>query len=208
MTENPAMINTPHHGVPTRMTTVPAFARRRGAPEDHDIPLRMRRLGELGISLQPVAEFDQFATRIAEAAEAPYAMVNFVTEDEQFFAGLHAPTRAAAEALDAARASAQTSIGRTMTRDRGFCPHVAALKLARVLDDVCQSSRWYGNPVVNDMHIRSYIGAPLMDPDTGVALGTVCAVSNEISNWGKPGLTMIKSLAAELTGLIMDTRIR
>lgn len=184
----------------------PSALRRQTIPADADIPLRMRRLGELGLGLEPVAEFDKFASRIAHEAGAPYAMVNFISEEQQFFAGLHAPSRAAAEALDAARAASQASISRTMTRDQGYCPVVAAIRRARVLDDVCAHPRWYGNPVVNGMNIRSYIGAPLLDPETGIALGTICAVSTEVSDWGRAGLQMIKSMASELTDVIMDAR--
>jgi GAF domain-containing protein len=162
----------------------------------------MRRLADLGLGYHAVAEFDLFAKDLAAAAGTPYAMVNFVGEDQQFFAGLHAPTPAATAALDAARAGFHASMSRVMPRAQGYCPHVAAIKKARVLDDVCEYPRWAGNPVVNGIGIRSYIGAPLVDRQTGVALGTVCAVSTETSAWGRDGLAMIKGKAEELLALI------
>lgn len=172
------------------------------APQDDDIPVRMQRLAELGLGYHPVAEFDNFAAELAKATGAPYAMVNFVRADQQFFAGLHAPSRTEAEALDAARGISQASVDRAMGRDQGYCPHVAAIKLARVLDDVCEYPRWGGNRVVNDLGIRSYIGAPLLDRKTGVALGTICAVNTEPSDWGRRGLELIKAKAEEALELI------
>jgi GAF domain-containing protein len=70
-----------------------------------------------------------------------------------------------------------------------------------VLDDVCDYPRFAGNPVVDEIGIRSYLGAPLIDR-TGVALGTVCVVDIEPRPWGRPGLETIKALAADLVAQI------
>ena len=39
----------------------------------------------------PVPEFDDFARQLARVTGAPYAMVNFIDEERQYFAGLYAP---------------------------------------------------------------------------------------------------------------------
>jgi hypothetical protein len=49
--------------------------------------------------------------------------------------------------------------------------------------------------------VRAYMGAPLIDR-TGTALGTICVVNTEESSWGRPGLEMIKSMAAEVMDMI------
>jgi GAF domain-containing protein len=54
---------------------------------------------------------------------------------------------------------------------------------ALVLDDVCDYPRFAGNPVVDKIGIRSYLGAPLLDDRTGTALGTVCVVATEPRPW-------------------------
>lgn len=70
------------------------------------------------------------------------------------------------------------------------------------------AGRWYwrtsattrascGNPVVDEIGVRSYLGAPLIDR-TGIALGTVCVVDLEPRPWGRAGLETIKTMAAEL----------
>lgn len=171
------------------------------APHDPDIPQRLARLAQLGLGTRPDAEFDQFAARLAAAAHAPYAMVNFVGDEEQYFAGLYGPDSAKADALEAASSASHAAPGRTMSREHGYCPHVVVRRKALVLDDVCAYPRFAVNPVVNSIGVRAYMGAPLIDR-TGTALGTICVVNTEESNWGRPGLEMIKSMAAEVVEMI------
>ncbi|QIP83466.1 GAF domain-containing protein [Streptomyces sp. Tu 2975] len=165
-------------------------------PVDREAPARVRRLRQLGFGERPDAAFDDFARRLAEVAGAPYSMVNFIDEHRQFFAGLHTPsgTHSGGEAGSAAGGAA---VSRFMARDHGYCPHVVVRRKALVLEDVCDYPRFAGNPVVDEIGIRSYLGAPLIDR-TGIALGTVCVVDTEPRPWGRAGLETIKSLAADL----------
>ena len=156
-------------------------------PTDLEVPLRMRRLRELGLGEQPDAEFDEFARRLTDVTGAPFAMVNFISEDRQYFAGLHTVVKG----------DPATTPGLVMDRDHGYCPHVVVRRKALVLDDVCDYPRFAGNPVVDEIGIRSYLGAPLIDR-TGTTLGTICVVDVEPRPWGRPGLETIKSMAAEL----------
>jgi GAF domain-containing protein len=169
-------------------------------PEDKDAPTRTRRLRGLGLGERAEPAFDAFADRLAEVAGVPYAMVNFIDENGQFFAGLHTPdgTGSGDRLLTAAAADGTDhGVGRYMARDHGFCPHVVVRRKALVLEDVCDYPRFAGNPVVDEIGIRSYLGAPLIDR-TGIALGTVCVVDLEPRPWGRAGLDTIKSMAAEL----------
>ncbi|MEU1014278.1 GAF domain-containing protein [Streptomyces sp. NPDC005898] len=151
-------------------------------PVDKEAPARVRRLRGLGIGDRVEPAFDHFAGRLAELTGAPYAMVNFIDEHRQFFAGLHPPG---------------SSVGRYMARDHGYCPHVVVRRKALVLEDVRDFPRFAGNPVVDETGIRSYLGAPLVDR-TGIVLGTVCVVDVEPRRWGRAGLDTIKAMAAEL----------
>ncbi|MBU7600681.1 GAF domain-containing protein [Streptomyces sp. P38-E01] len=168
-------------------------------PEDSEAPLRVVRLRELGIGGVPVAEFDEFARELARLTGAPWAMVNFIDERRQFFAGLHAPT---APGNEPGTAPGRSIPGRVMARDHGYCPHVIARRRALVLEDVCDYPRFAGNPMVDEIGVRSYLGAPLMDR-TGLALGTVCVVAQEPRPWGLQGLQTIKAKAAELVAGIL-----
>lgn len=154
-------------------------------PEDPEAPTRVRRLRALGLGERAEPVLDDFARCLADIASTPYAMVNFLDEYGQFFAGLHQS------------APATGQLGRRLARDFGFCPHVVVRRKALVLEDVRDYPRFAGNPIVDDLGARSYLGAPLIDR-TGVVLGTVCAVDVEPRPWGLPGLGTVKALAAEL----------
>jgi len=165
-------------------------------PEDKEAPARTRRLSGLGLGERPEPALDAFADRLAQMIGAPYAMVNFIGEERQFFAGLHVPRE-----VDSGAGSdeAKPRVGRRLPRDHGFCPHVVVRRKALVLEDVRDYPRFAGNPVVDEFGIRSYLGAPLIDT-TGMALGTVCVADIEPRPWGKAGLETIKAMAAELVG--------
>lgn len=178
-------------------------------PEDKDAPARVRRLRGLGLGERAEPAFDAFADRLAEVAAVPYSMVNFIDEERQFFAGLHTPdgtgaglrpvtpTADGAEHGGGAEYGPTYGAGRHMAREYGFCPHVVVRRRALVLEDVGDYPRFAGNPLVDEIGVRSYLGAPLIDR-TGIALGTVCVVDVEPRPWGRAGLDTIKLLAAEL----------
>lgn len=165
-------------------------------PEDKEAPARVRRLRRLRLGEHPEPALDAFADRLAEYTGAPYAMVNFIDEHRQFFAGLRVPDVRPRTSTDE---EAKPEIGRCLERDHGFCPHVVVRRKALVLEDVRDYPRFAGNPVVDEFGIRSYLGAPLIDT-TGMALGTVCVADIQPRAWGKAGLEAIKSTAADLVG--------
>jgi len=163
-------------------------------PEDEEAPARARRLSRLGLGEHPDPALDAYAHHLAELTGTPYAMVNFIDENRQFFAGLHLPQ----VAPRVVKADGTTPVlGRQLARDHGFCPHVVVRRKALVLEDVCDYPRFAGNAVVDEFGIRSYLGAPLID-STGMVLGTVCVVDVEPRPWGRAGLETIKASAAEL----------
>ncbi|MER5972551.1 GAF domain-containing protein [Streptomyces sp. NPDC002055] len=169
-------------------------------PEDAGATARVARLRELGLGDTPVPEFDDFARELARITGAPYAMVNFIDEHRQYFAGLYTAGDGQS-GVELGPVPQQQQPGRVMARDHGYCPHVIVRRKALVLEDVCDYPRFAGNPVVDEIGIRSYLGAPLIDR-TGMALGTVCVVDQEPRPWGRQGLETIKSMAAELVGRI------
>ncbi|MFD9872413.1 GAF domain-containing protein [Streptomyces niveus] len=152
-------------------------------PVDRDAPDRVQRLRLLGVGERTEPAFDGFALRLAQLAGTPYAMVNFIAEERQFYAGLHAPA---------------PGTGRSRDRDHGYCPHVVVRRKALVLEDVRDFPRFAGNAIVDETGLRSYLGVPLIDR-TGIALGTVCVLDTRPRHWGRAGLETVKSLAAELS---------
>ncbi|MEV5603621.1 GAF domain-containing protein [Streptomyces sp. NPDC052299] len=171
-------------------------------PVDGEAPARARRLRSLGLGERDDASFDNFdafADRVAEVTDVPFSMVNFIDGNRQFYAGLHTPAGTRKGSDLGATAAGSGRNGRYVALDHGYCPHVVVRRRALVLEDVCDYPRFAGNPVVDDIGIRSYLGAPLIDR-TGIALGAVCAVDTVPRPWGRAGLDTIKSLAQELIG--------
>ncbi|MCW2888905.1 MAG: hypothetical protein QOE54_4031 [Streptosporangiaceae bacterium] len=168
-------------------------------PVDQEVSRRAMRLREIGLGLGPDEEFDAFARHVAEDAggligtrDIPFAFVNLIT-DRQHITGLYVggqgsgPATVSASAMDL----------REGPLDFGFCPHVVVRRKALVLDDVCDYPRFVGNPIVDQLGIRTYLGAPLIDR-TGTTLGTICVVDREPRPWGHHGLNFIKERAAAL----------
>ncbi|MCG8965613.1 MULTISPECIES: GAF domain-containing protein [Streptomyces] len=162
-------------------------------PEDREAPARVRRLRRLGLAERPDPALDAFAAHLAALVEAPYAMVNFLVEGGQFFAGLRVPDAPPVRRGD----GTSPEFGRVQPRDHGFCPHVVVRRKALVLEDVRDYPRFAGNAVVDEFGIHSYLGAPLID-STGTVLGTVSAADVRPRTWGRAGLETVKSSAADL----------
>ncbi|MER8226122.1 GAF domain-containing protein [Streptomyces sp. NPDC094143] len=128
---------------------------------------RYELLKHLGVPTAASEAFDELARDMATQAGFLYGFVNLFLE-EQTFVGLHQPP------VD----SGYVIVGRTMSRDHGWCPEVMARKKALPLHDVHASPRFSGNHVVDAVGIRSYFGAPLIH-DSGTVLGTVCVIDPE-----------------------------
>lgn len=181
--------------------------------QDQELERRKQRLHELGLGDRPDPEFDAFAARLAEGAASlaqlggtPYAMVNLIT-DHQYFTGLYAPPADWADPSLADQSGGKPEVSRIMDRDHGYCPHVVGRRTALVLPDVCAYPRFAGNPVVDQIGIRTYMGAPLIDPVTDVTLGTVCVVDTEPRPWGRQaqeGLEFIKTQARSLMEILEE----
>lgn len=186
-----------HPGTGPHPTTAPALVF--GSDAAHQQQARQQdaqRLGlldELGLvdpaaGFKAFAEFDTFAADLARAADAPYAMVNVRTDQQEFIGLFNAP--------------GMKPVARTMRADHGYCPEVMQRSKALVLTDVCAHPRFQSNPVVDQIGIRTYAGAPLIIDD--IVLGTVCFVGPETrpQSTGRPSLALIKARAEMLVDLL------
>ncbi|MGV9963687.1 GAF domain-containing protein [Streptomyces olivaceus] len=132
-----------------------------------ELAQRYKLLTRLGVPTVANEDFDDLARDMAEKADFLYGFVNLFLE-KQTFVGLHQPPAD----------SGYVIVGRTMSRDHGWCPEVMTRKKALPLHDVHASPRFSGNAVVDAVGIRSYFGAPLIH-DSGTVLGTVCVIDPE-----------------------------
>ncbi|MEU0120168.1 GAF domain-containing protein [Streptomyces albidoflavus] len=132
-----------------------------------ELAQRYELLNRLGVPPVANEDFDELARDMAEQAGFLYGFVNLGLE-KQTFVGLHQPPAD----------SGYVIVGRTMSRDHGWCPEVMTRKKALPLHDVHASPRFSGNAVVDAVGIRSYFGAPLIH-ESGTVLGTVCVIDPE-----------------------------
>lgn len=132
-----------------------------------ELAQRYELLARLGVPTVANEDFDDLARDMAAQAGFLYGFVNLFLE-EQTFVGLHQPPADSGFVI----------VGRTMSRDHGWCPEVMVRKKALPLHDVHASPRFSGNAVVDAVGIRSYFGAPLIH-DSGTVLGTVCVIDPE-----------------------------
>lgn len=162
------------------------------AAELTEMSIRLPRLIELRIPMNGAEVFDDVADDLAERTGFLYSMVNIFAE-EQTFIGLHNPS-----------GPGHQVVGRTMSRRDGWCPKVVERKLALGLPDVHASPRFTLNRVVVAMRIRSYFGAPLIDEQTGIALGTVCVIDTERRSLrdARRLLAIVKATAGDAHDLI------
>ncbi|RPK48361.1 GAF domain protein [Streptomyces sp. ADI92-24] len=167
----PPTLSLPRRGMrdTSQGLSIPAGAAVTGpqAQQATELAQRYELLERLGVSTAASQNFDELARDMAEQAGFLYGFVNLFLE-EQTFVGLHQPPAD----------SGYVIVGRTMSRDHGWCPEVVARKKALPLHDVHASPRFSGNHVVDAVGIRSYFGAPLIH-DSETVLGTVCVIDPE-----------------------------
>ncbi|MEW2296344.1 GAF domain-containing protein [Streptomyces sp. NPDC006743] len=160
------------------------------SPEQHRAAgeQRTNRLRILGLNtVEAEATFDRIARLAATFTQSPLAMVNFINDERQMFRGMYVPGGTPEDPVDVSGGGIPfdlSNLAREAPGDYGFCPHVVAQQSQLALDDVFDYPRFKGNPLVNDLGVRSYLGTPLRD-NTGVILGTVCVADFKPRAWDR-----------------------
>lgn len=144
-------------------------------PEDRDAPERVERLRLLGLGEYAEPSFDAFADRLAEVAAVPYAMVNFIDERRQFFAGLHVSAEPTTD-------TTVLGVDRHLARDHGFCPYVVVRRKGLVLEDVREYPKFAGTPSSTTMAF-----APTSAPLSSTAPASPSARSASWTSGPAPG---------------------
>lgn len=155
-------------------------------------------------------DFDRTARIAASLTQAPLAMVNFINDQQQMFRGMYVPPANPDEDTHGASTGISfdfddiPDVPREAPNDYGFCPHVVAQGSQLALDDVFDYPRYKGNPLVNEMGVRSYLGTPLRD-HTGMVLGTVCVADFQPRKWDRERKEVMQQLA---DSLVTEFRLR
>lgn len=135
------------------------------SPTDPHLEQRVARLRELGLDQGDalVSIADPIADDLGRRFGSDLAIVNLLGH-EQTFVGL------------AVLGWKMPDPGRTMALTDGYCPAVVRHGLPRAYSDVLAAARTALSAPVTAFNIRSYVGVPLMDTHTGLALGTICVL--------------------------------
>lgn len=181
-------------------------------PPDTDLDRRLALLQSKGLLAdRPVKQFDALAKQAAleagELVDTPgpdgfLAMVNFMKDGYQYFAGLWIPP-------DSSGGASQASTGepvpaeRVMDRTVGWCVQTVDRRKALPLDNVYDYPRWIGK-AVHQLGFETYLGVPLIDPATDIALGTMCLVGRTPVRWTPQAVGLLKDHAEHVMQVIND----
>lgn len=138
----------------------------------------------------PEAAFDAITRRVAEACQAPIAVLNLITDDRQWF-------------------KSEIGLGvRSTPLETSFCAHAILQRGVFVVPDTTKDARFACNPLVaGEPGLRFYAGA-LLENARGLPIGTVCVLDYQ----PRPGgLTpeqgrVLQAAAAEVMALLERRR--
>jgi len=135
----------------------------------------------------PEPEFNRFTRLACHAADAPIALVSFVEEraERQFF-----------------KSAKGLPSGITQTDlDRSFCKVVSRSGAMLAVSDARTDERVRNNPVIDEMGVIAYLGAPIFGP-SGEKLGSLCAIDRVPRHWSDNQKRAITDLAECVTDYI------
>jgi PAS domain S-box-containing protein len=133
-----------------------------GAPTLWDERARLAALESYSIlDTPPERAFDEVVRLAAQICDAPFAVVNLVAEERQFF-------------------KAEIGLGvRETPLDVSICAHALLRPGLFVVQDTTRDARFACNPLVTGApHLRFYAGA-LLETEEGLPLGTLCVLDRE-----------------------------
>jgi diguanylate cyclase (GGDEF)-like protein len=168
--------------IPTRPPAAPpvaSTARLEGAVK---LPARLAALvaeGLLDGGPEPI--FDRFARVAARSANAPVALVSLVTDERQYFAGMHGVPQPVADE-------------RETPLSHSFCQHVVANEAPLVISDARLDPVLCGNLAVVDLDVIAYAGFPIVTPE-GYVLGSLCAIDDSARDWDPAHLDALADIA-------------
>ncbi len=159
------------------------------APLPQNEMSRLRALLDLAVlDSAPEHTFDAIVGNVARALNVPIALVSLIDETRQWFK--------ARVGLDASETP----------RDLAFCAHAILEPRPFVVPDSAADQRFADNPLVTGApHVRSYLGAPLID-HAGHAFGTLCAIDHVPRSWTPAEIQQIETLATLVTELLVQRR--
>ena len=140
----------------------------------------LRATGLLDTPSEP--EFDRFTRLAAQVLRAPVALVSFVDEERQYFKSCVGLPEALAGQ-------------RELPLSHSFCQHAVASRLPLVVEDARLDPLLRDNPLVTELGVVAYAGAPLTAPG-GAVIGTFCVIDMVPRRWSEDEVQLLTTLAA------------
>lgn len=161
-----------------------------GVPEDVVKAVRDRnRLAALRrlvvLETPPTPGFDRVTRLTAQLLGVPVALLSFIDEDRQWVKSDHGLP-------DELRELRQVPL------THSFCRHVIAAGERVSVPDARQDRTFRDHPLVEQLGIRAYAGAPVHSPD-GYVVGALCAVDLAPRRWSPEQSELLDDLAAIAT---------
>ena len=128
------------------------------------------------------AIFDEITELVAGICDTPFALINLISDDRQWFKSVYGVLAV-----------------RELSRDVGFCSRVVASAEPLEVADAAHDVRFFNDPLVNSgPGLRFYAGMPLMT-DSGHAIGVLCVMDTRPRS-----LTNVQRAAlSQLTDVVM-----
>ena len=152
-------------------------------------PERLAELKQLKIlDTEPEETFDNLTRRLAEAFDAPIALLSIIDEYRQFW-------------KSATGLPEDLAMAREAPKETSICGHVVASDQVLVIEDVLKDKRFANNPFLRERGIRFYAGAPL-HTSSGHVMGSLCVLDTQPRTISARERTLLQILADEVTSKI------
>ena len=128
------------------------------------------------------AIFDEITELVAGICDTPFALINLISDDRQWFKSVHGDLAI-----------------RELRRDMGFCSRVVDSAEPLEVADAAHDVRFFNDPLVSsEPGLRFYAGMPLMT-DTGHAIGVLCVMDTRPRTLSH----MQRAALSQLTDVVM-----
>jgi PAS domain S-box-containing protein len=159
------------------------------ASEEQERLDALRRYGVL--DTPPEEAFDRITRLAADCFDVPIALVALVDEERQWSKSCYGTDH------------------RELDRKISFCRHAIASQEPMVVEDATADERFSGNPLVTgEEHVRFYAGAPLVTPEGGHAIGTLCVLDRKPRGFSDEEKTRLEDFAAMVMSEMEQRRAR
>ncbi len=155
------------------------------APQADNEQERLEAVAASGFMEAPRGAYlDQLADKVANAFDAPIALVSLLDETRQHWKG----ARGLPDELEQTRQA---------SRRDAVCSYVVASGVPLVVEDLSRDPRFAGNILLRSHGIRFYAGVPLRDV-AGHAIGTLCIMDTQPRTLQDREIKLLQLIADEL----------